>query len=122
MRKNLLEYDDVANDQRRVIYSQRNELMEADDIQDTIESIRAEVFDGLFARFIPPGSVDDMWEPEGLEKALEGDFGIDAPVRQWLEEDDDLDEEGLHKRVMDAVESHYQAKEEMTGSEVMRQF
>ena len=102
MRKNLLEYDDVANDQRRVIYSQRNELMEADDIQDTIESIRAEVFDGLFARFIPPGSVDDMWEPEGLEKALEGDFGIDAPVRQWLEEDDDLDEEGLHKRVMDA--------------------
>ncbi|AKS42720.1 preprotein translocase subunit SecA [Wenzhouxiangella marina] len=122
MRKNLLEYDDVANDQRRVIYSQRDELMEADDISETIESIRAEVFDGLFARFFPPGSIDDMWDPEGLEKALEGDFGIDVPVRRWVEEDDELTAEELHERMMEIVEAHYQAKEEMTGPEVMRQF
>jgi preprotein translocase subunit SecA len=122
MRKNLLEYDDVANDQRRVIYTQRNELMEQDDISETIESIRAEVFDGLFARFIPPGSIDDLWDPEGLEKALEGDFGIEVPVRRWLKEDDDLAEAELHQRVIDAVEAHYKAKEEMTGASVMRQF
>jgi len=121
-RKNLLEYDDVANDQRRVIYTQRDELMEEDDISETIESVRAEVFDGLFASFIPPGSIDDMWDSEGLEKALEGDFGIEVPVRKWLEEDDDLAEETLHQRVIEAVENHYKAKEEMTGSNVMRQF
>jgi preprotein translocase subunit SecA len=121
-RKNLLEYDDVANDQRRVIYTQRDELMEADDISETIESIRAEVFDGLFASFIPPGSIDDMWDVEGLEKALEGDFGIEVPIRRWLEEDDDLAAETLHQRVIDAVEVHYKTKEEMTGPEVMRQF
>jgi len=122
MRKHLLEYDDVANDQRRVIYTQRNELMEADDIKDTIDSIRTEVFDRLISRFVPPGSIDEMWDPEGLERALEGEFGIEVPIRRWLEEDDDLAEEGLRKRVMDAVEGHYQAKEDMVGSSVMRQF
>jgi preprotein translocase subunit SecA len=122
MRKHLLEYDDVANDQRRVIYSQRNELMEADDIKDTIDAIREEVFDRLIGQFIPPGSVDEMWDPEGLEKALEGEFGIEVPVRQWLDEDDTLDAAGLHEKIMQAVETHYHAKEEMTGSSVMRQF
>ncbi|NEZ04759.1 preprotein translocase subunit SecA [Wenzhouxiangella sp. XN201] len=122
MRKHLLEYDDVANDQRRVIYSQRNELMEADDIKDTIDAIREEVFDRLISQFIPPGSVDEMWDPEGLEKALDGEFGIEVPVRRWLEEDETLDEAGLREKVMQAVESHYQAKEGMTGSSVMRQF
>jgi len=121
-RKNLLEYDDVANDQRRVIYTQRDELMEEEDISETIESIRAEIFDGLFASFIPPGSIDDMWDIEGLEKALEGDFGIEVPIRTWLKEDDELAEEALHQRVIDAVETHYKTKEEMTGSNVMRQF
>jgi preprotein translocase subunit SecA len=76
----------------------------------------------LISRFIPPQSIDEMWDPEGLEKALEGDFGIEVPVRHWLEEDHDLDESGLRERVMEAVEAHYKAKEEMTGSEVMRQF
>lgn len=122
MRKHLLEFDDVANDQRRVIYAQRNELMEADDVHDTIESIRFEVFDDLVSRFIPPQSIDEMWDPEGLEKALDGDFGIQVPVRQWLDEDDDLDETGLRERVMEKVEGHYQAKEDLTGPDVMRQF
>ncbi|WP_376697317.1 preprotein translocase subunit SecA [Wenzhouxiangella sp. EGI_FJ10305] len=122
MRKHLLEYDDVANDQRRVIYSQRNELMEAEDIKDTIDSIREEVFDRLISQFIPPGSIDEMWDSEGLERALGGEFGIEVPIQRWLEEDDTLAEEGLRKKVMEAVEAHYQAKEDMVGSSVMRQF
>ncbi len=122
LRKHLLDFDDVANDQRRVIYAQRNELMEADDVHETIESVRFEVFDDLISRFIPPQSIDEMWDPAGLEKALEGDFGIHVPVREWLEQDDDLDEAGLRERIMERVQAHYQAKEDMTGSDVMRQF
>ncbi len=122
LRKHLLDFDDVANDQRRVIYAQRNELMESDDIKDTIDAVREEVFDDLVSQFIPPESIDEMWDPEGLERALEGDFGIEVPVRRWLDEDADLDEAGLREKIMDKVDAHFEAKEEMTGSEVMRQF
>ncbi|QKK02118.1 MAG: preprotein translocase subunit SecA [Pseudomonadota bacterium] len=122
LRKHLLDFDDVANDQRRVIYAQRNELMEAEDIKDTIDAIRAEVFDSLISQFIPPESIDEMWDPEGLEKALEGEFGISVPVQRWLDEDEDLNEAALRNRIMERVEAHYQAKEEMTGSSIMRRF
>ncbi len=122
MRKNLLEYDDVANDQRRVIYSQRNELMESDDIKEVIDAIRGEVFENLISRFIPPDSIDEMWDPEGLEKALAGEFGIEVPVTRWLDEDSDLAEIGLREKIMERVETHYHDKEDMTGSSVMRQF
>ncbi|MFN2335205.1 MAG: preprotein translocase subunit SecA, partial [Wenzhouxiangellaceae bacterium] len=122
MRKNLLDFDDVANDQRRVIYAQRNELMEADDVSDYIEEMRLEVFDELFSRYIPPESIEDLWDPEGLEKTLEGDFGIRAPIRDWLKAEDDLAEEGLRQRITEMVEAHFKAKEEETGSEVMRHF
>ena len=122
LRKHLLDFDDVANDQRRVIYTQRNELMETEDIKDTIDGIREEVFDHLISQFIPPESIDEMWDTEGLERALEGDFGIEVPIRQWLDEDADLEETGLREKVMEVIDAHYQTKEEMTGSEVMRQF
>jgi preprotein translocase subunit SecA len=122
IRKNLLDFDDVANDQRRVIYAQRNELMEAEDVHDYIEEMRTEVFDDLISRYIPPQSIDEMWDTEGLEKALESEFGIKAPVREWLEEDDDLTDEGIHQRVMERVEAHFAAKEAETGSDVMRHF
>jgi preprotein translocase subunit SecA len=122
LRKHLLDFDDVANDQRRVIYAQRNELMESEDVKDLIDSIREETFDSLVSRYIPPDSIDEMWDPEGLEKALEGDFGIEVPIREWLEADSDLHESGLRERIMAAVDQHFQTKEEMTGSEVMRQF
>ncbi len=122
LRKHLLDFDDVANDQRRVIYTQRNELMEADDVRDTIESIRDETFDNLISRFIPPESIDEMWDVEGLEKALEGDFGIEVPVRDWLDADDDLDETGLREKIFERVEAHYHAKEDMIGEKTMRQF
>lgn len=122
LRKHLLDFDDVANDQRRVIYTQRNELMEADDVGETIADIREEVFVDLINQHIPPESVEDMWDPEGLEKVLEGDFGLDMPIRQWLDEDDDLDETGLRQRIFERIDAHVKAKEEMTGEAVMRQF
>ncbi|MFP4335646.1 MAG: preprotein translocase subunit SecA [Wenzhouxiangella sp.] len=122
LRKHLLDFDDVANDQRRVIYAQRNELMEAEDVKDLIDSIREETFDSLVSRYIPPESIDEMWDPEGLEKALDGEFGIEVPIREWLEADSELDEAGLRERIMAAVDAHFQAKEELTGAEVMRQF
>ncbi len=122
LRKHLLDFDDVANDQRRVIYAQRNELMESDDVKDLIDSIREESFDGLISQFIPPESIDEMWDPEGLEKALAGEFGIEVPIRAWLEADADLDEAGLRDKIMEQVEAHFQAKEDLTGPEVMRQF
>ena len=122
IRKNLLDFDDVANDQRRVIYAQRNELMEAEDVHDYIEEMRAEVFDELISRYIPPQSIEEMWDAEGLEKALESEFGIEAPVRKWLEDDEDLTDEGIHQRVMERVEAHFAAKEAETGSDVMRHF
>ncbi|TVS10255.1 MAG: preprotein translocase subunit SecA [Wenzhouxiangella sp.] len=122
LRKHLLDFDDVANDQRRVIYAQRNELMESDDVKDLIDSIREETFDNLISQYIPPESIDEMWDPEGLEKALEGEFGIAAPIREWLEADADLDETGLRDKIMERVRAHFQAKEELTGSDVMRQF
>ena len=122
LRKHLLDFDDVANDQRRVIYAQRNELMEAEDIKDLIDSIREETFDALISRYVPPESIDEMWDPEGLEKALDGEFGIEVPVREWLDADADLDETGLRDRIMETVREHFRAKEELTGSDVMRQF
>ncbi|MBS3743415.1 MAG: preprotein translocase subunit SecA [Wenzhouxiangellaceae bacterium] len=122
IRKNLLDFDDVANDQRRVIYAQRNELMEADDVHDYVEEMRDEVFHDLISRYMPPQSIEDMWDAEGLEKSLEREFGIDAPIREWLEADDDLTEEGIRERVMARVEAHFAAKEAETGSDVMRHF
>ncbi|MDR9453559.1 MAG: preprotein translocase subunit SecA [Wenzhouxiangella sp.] len=122
LRKHLLDFDDVANDQRRVIYTQRNELMEAEDVHDTIVSIKQEVFEDLVSQYIPPESVEDMWDPEGLEKVLEGDFGLDMPIRQWLDDDDDLEETGLRERILTGVEAHFASKEEATGEQVMRQF
>ncbi len=122
LRKHLLDFDDVANDQRRVIYAQRNELMESEDVKDLIDSIREETFDTLISQYIPPESIDEMWDPEGLERALEGEFGIAAPIREWLEADADLDESGLRDKIMEQVRTHFQAKEDLTGSDVMRQF
>ena len=122
MRKNLLDFDDVANDQRRVIYAQRNDLMEAEDVHDYIEDMREEVFDELLGRYIPHDSVVDLWDLEGLEKSLEAEFGIEAPVREWLEQDDGLGEEAVARRVLELAAEHFEAKERQTGTPVMRQF
>jgi len=122
VRKHLLDYDDVANDQRRVIYQQRNELMEADEIGDTILEMRHDVFTDVTNQFIPPGSIDEQWEIPSLEKALSGEFGINLPISEWLEEDQSIHEEVLHNRIIEAVDAHFTQKEELTGVEVMRHF
>jgi preprotein translocase subunit SecA len=122
VRKHLLDYDDVANDQRRVIYQQRNELMEADEITDTIVEMRHDVFNDVVSRFIPPGSIDEQWEVPALENALSGEFGVNVPVSEWLETDENIHEEVLRGRIVDEVDQHFHAKEEMTGEEVMRHF
>ncbi|MEM1081451.1 MAG: SEC-C metal-binding domain-containing protein, partial [Pseudomonadota bacterium] len=122
MRKNLLDFDDVANDQRRVIYAQRDELMESEDVHELISELRDEAFSDLIDRYIPPDSIDELWDPEGLEKAFEGEFGIDIPIRRWLDEDDDLAEEALRKRVFERLDAHFDEKTQQTGEQVMRQF
>lgn len=111
IRKNLLEYDDVANDQRRVIYEQRNELMDSDDISDTIADLRDDVVYSIISEYIPPQSIEEMWDIKGLEQRLEQDFVIELPLQKWLDEDDKLAEEGLRQRIHEAVEKAYQEKE-----------
>ncbi len=122
VRKHLLDYDDVANDQRRVIYQQRNELMEAEEIGDTITEMRHDVFNDVINQFIPPGSIDEQWEIPQLEKALSGEFGVNLPISEWLDEDESIHEEALRNRVVEAVDQHFADKEEMTGVDVMRHF
>jgi preprotein translocase subunit SecA len=122
IRKHLLEYDDVANDQRRVVYGQRNDLMEGEDVHEAILDFRQNVFENLVNNYIPEGSIDEQWDIPGLEKALEGEFGIKVPVHDWLEADEHLAEEDIKDRISDAVTQHFEAKEAQTGPEVMRHF
>ncbi len=110
-RKNLLEFDDVANDQRHYVYRQRNELMEEDDISEAIDEMRAEVVDGLISEYIPPQSIEDQWDVEGLEQALAAEFNSAQAVARWLEEDDELSEDSLRQRIADTVAEEYRAKE-----------
>jgi preprotein translocase subunit SecA len=122
VRKHLLDYDNVANDQRRVIYQQRNELMEAKEIQETILEMREDVFSGVIDQFIPPGSIDEQWDLPGLEKRLDGEFGLNLPLSRWLAEDEQLHETALRERILESVQQHFAAKEALTGPEVMRHF
>jgi preprotein translocase subunit SecA len=111
IRKNLLEFDDVANDQRQMIYAQRNELMEAEDISDMIISLREEVVSDLITEYIPPQSIEEQWDLEGLEQALVTEYNSKQPLREWLEQDDKLNEESLRARIIEQVQNEYQEKE-----------
>jgi preprotein translocase subunit SecA len=122
VRKHLLDYDDVANDQRRVVYQQRNELMEAEEIGETILDMRHDLFDEIIDQYIPPGSIDEQWEVPALENVLEGEFGIQVPINEWMSQDDHPHEEQLRERIIEAVDQHFTEKEEQTGAEVMRHF
>ena len=122
IRKHLLEYDDVANDQRRVVYGQRNDLMEERDIKDVIVGFRENVFGHLVNQYIPEGSIDEQWDVPGLEKALEGEFAIQVPIGQWLRDDDDLTEVDVSERITATITAHFDAKEAETGIDVMRHF
>ena len=111
IRKNLLEYDDVANDQRQVIYQQRNDLMGTVDLSETIRAIRDEVVEDVISDYVPPQSIDDQWDIEGLEQALATEFDSKQPVAQWLAEDDELNEEMLRDRIRERLVGEYEAKE-----------
>jgi preprotein translocase subunit SecA len=116
IRKQLLEYDDVANDQRQIIYRQRDELLSDDEIEDTIAAIRADVVSDAVDGFVPPMSVEEQWDIPGLEKQLEAEFGVAMPVSQWLEEDNALHEETLRERILAAVQSAYEEKSQGVGT------
>ncbi|EER47653.1 preprotein translocase subunit SecA [Actinobacillus minor NM305] len=121
-RKHLLQYDDVANEQRKVIYEQRNYLLETDDVSSMINTIRDDVFNSVIDQYIPPQSIEEMWDIEGLEQRLERQFGMKLPVKHWLEEENDLHEETLRERIINLAKEEYQAKEAIVGAEVMRNF
>lgn len=117
IRKNLLKYDDVNNEQRKIIYSQRDEILAAESLQDYIENMHEEVMQGVISTYIPPESIHDQWDIAGLEDALRKDFNIDLPVQQWLNEDRRLDEEGLVRRISDEVLARYNARRDQMGAE-----
>ena len=122
MRKQILEYDDVANDQRKVIYQQRNELMDSTDISETIAAMRDSVLDRTISDYITPGSMEEQWDVPALEKALAAEFQIELPLAKMLEQDKHLDEEGLRERVFEAAKQLYQPKVERVGAEVMHNY
>ena len=111
IRKNLLEYDDVSNDQRQVIYQQRLQLMQSESIADTIEGLREEVIVDLVGQHIPPESLSEQWDLPGLQQELRAEFGSEQPLEQWLDEDDRLDESGLIDRILQQIESEYAGKQ-----------
>jgi preprotein translocase subunit SecA len=122
IRKQLLEYDDVANDQRQVIYRQRFEMMVSDDLSDAISAMREVVVTGLVDEFIPPQSIFDMWDLEGLEEKARNEFGLTLPVSKWVEEDKKLYEEPLRQKILDSFIDDYKAKEAIAGVQPFRAF
>ncbi|WP_038183265.1 preprotein translocase subunit SecA [Vibrio rhizosphaerae] len=122
IRKQLLEYDDVANDQRKVVYELRDELMDAEDIQEMLEQNRFDVFTAVIDEYIPPQSLEDMWDIQGLQNRLKHDFDLNLPIQSWLDEDDKLYEEVLRERIIQEAVNVYQEKETLVGAEVLRNF
>ncbi|CAH9019306.1 preprotein translocase subunit SecA [Candidatus Nitrosacidococcus sp. I8] len=122
IRKQLLEFDDVANDQRKVIYEQRNDLMRAKDISETITDIRHDIIDTAINQHIPPGSLDEQWDVHGLQEELASEFNLHLNLTEWLHTDESLHEETLRERIIEATDAVYKAKEESVGAEIMRHF
>ncbi|PHM65184.1 preprotein translocase subunit SecA [Xenorhabdus stockiae] len=122
IRKQLLEYDDVANDQRRAIYAQRNDLLDVSDVSETISSIREDVFKVTIDAYIPPQSLEEMWDIPGLEERLVNDFDLHLPIKEWLDQEPELHEETLRERILEKAIEVYKQKEEIVGAEMMRNF
>ena len=120
IRKNLLEFDDTANDQRKVIYEQRAELLEADSVADTVADIRRDVFETIASTYVPHDSVDEQWQLAELEKTLESEYGLKIDLRNWVENADEVSAAAIHARVMDAADEMFAEKEKQVGPEVMR--
>lgn len=122
IRKQLLEFDDVSNDQRKVIYEQRNELLEAADVGETIKAMREDVIVTMVATHIPPDSVEELWDVPALERELKADLGLEIGLQKMLEENPDLHEETLRERILAAASDAYQAKEDLASPDILRQF
>ncbi|WP_114767207.1 preprotein translocase subunit SecA [Vibrio rhodolitus] len=122
IRKQLLEYDDVANDQRKVVYELRDELMSVEDISEMIEQNRDDVLNAIIDEYIPPQSLEEMWDVQGLQDRLKNDFDLDAPVKDWLAADDKLYEEALREKIITQAVEVYKGKEEVVGEQVLRNF
>jgi len=120
IRKNLLDFDDVNNDQRKVIYSQRDELLDAESVKDNVDGIRGDVIFDVVARFVPPNSIDEQWDLQGLEATLASDFGIDMSLTDLVKAHEELDAEGIAEKVQAKVDEHFAAKEAGVGDETMR--
>ncbi|HYF97580.1 MAG TPA: preprotein translocase subunit SecA [Coxiellaceae bacterium] len=120
IRKQLLEFDDVANDQRKVIYAQRYELLQAEHIAETIDAMRVEVIEELVHEFLPPGSFSEQWDLVGLEQKLANEFALHLPLQEWVEKENDLDEESIAERITLALQKAYAEKEALTTPEAMR--
>jgi len=120
IRKNLLEYDDVANDQRKVVYHQRSELMDADEMKDSIDAIREEVISDMVETYIPSGSLEEQWDTEGLTNALEADFGLNVDIGKLVHEDSTLNDDGIREVCIKSADDAYAAKEKAVGSELLR--
>ena len=122
IRKQLLEYDDVANEQRKAIYAQRNELLEQADLKDTVDAVLDDVLDVLFHQYIPPQSLEDLWDVPGLQQALKNEFALDLNLQDWLAQDKELHEENLKQKILNIAKQHYLEKENLTGRDVLAQF
>ena len=120
IRKNLLDFDDVNNDQRKVIYGQRDELLDAESVKENIDGIRGDVIYDLVSRFVPPNSVDEQWDLQGLQATLEGEFGVEMDVVGLVKAHEELDAEAIVQKVIDRVDEHFAQKEAAVGAETMR--
>jgi preprotein translocase subunit SecA len=122
MRKQILEYDDVANDQRKVIYQQRSELLESGDITETIQAMREDVLENTVSLYIPPHSMEEQWDVPALENVLAADFRLELPLVKWLEEDKQFNETALRARIRERAEQQYRAKVEAVSAEIMHHY
>jgi len=121
IRKHLLEFDDVANDQRKVIYAQRDELLVVDDVSDTIADIRDDVVSDVVHRYVPADSIDEQWDIAGLDRELESEFGLSLDLQPWIEQQHEIDDKMILEHVRQAVEQLFKAKEQQIGADTMRQ-
>ncbi len=122
IRKHLLDYDDVANDQRKVVYQQRDDLLKADSIEEAIKDMRLDVMENNFRQYVAMGSIDEQWDIEGLTASLTNEFGEELNIQQWIDEDDHLDDESILEKICDYFEQSYASKVELVGADVARRY
>ena len=119
IRKQLLQYDDVANDQRKVIYQQRDDLLHSESITEAIANMRKDVLQGVFLAHVPPNSIDEQWDISGLEQILANEFGVELPIQSWLDSEEQITDDDIYQRILEQFENSYQAKADMLGEELL---